>query len=85
MHYTYPSVIRDIQKLLEKTLGFVPDASKEDKDKDTLMAFNHVMLNKYDNGDVYIGQHSDTRENKVEFLIWGSMKLAYFATGDCKY
>ena len=27
--------------------------------------FNHVMLNKYDSGDVYIGLHADSLENRV--------------------
>jgi len=65
MHYPYPGLVRDIQRLLERTLGFVPEGGDEDKESDRLVAFNHVLLNKYENGDVYIGQHSDSRENKV--------------------
>lgn len=32
--------------------------------------FNHVMLNRYDDGSVYIGKHRDNKENKVcKFLL----------------
>ena len=50
MHTDYPPVISSIQTLIEEKLG---------------VQFNHVMLNRYDSGEVYIGLHSDTLENKV--------------------
>lgn len=50
MHYIYPPVLKEIQDCLEKALG---------------VTFNHVMLNKYEDGSVYIGKHSDTLENKA--------------------
>ncbi len=84
MHYPYPSVVRNIQMLLEKALGFVLEGGDEDEENGRLVGFNHVMLNKYDNGDVYIGQHSDAKENKVGYLIHGSNDWAHFGTGNCK-
>jgi alkylated DNA repair dioxygenase AlkB len=50
LHTSYPSVITSIQTLVEDKLG---------------VQFNHVMLNKYDSGDVYIGLHADNVENRV--------------------
>ncbi|KAG8935878.1 hypothetical protein FRC02_005877 [Tulasnella sp. 418] len=50
MNYPYPDILSDIQDRVEKALG---------------VSFNHVMLNKYDDGTVYIGKHSDSIENKV--------------------
>jgi alkylated DNA repair dioxygenase AlkB len=50
MHNDYPPVISSIQDLAEEKLG---------------VQFNHVMLNRYDSGDVYIGLHSDNLENRV--------------------
>ncbi|KAG8928292.1 hypothetical protein FRC01_006175 [Tulasnella sp. 417] len=50
MHYPYPSILQEIQKMVEDELG---------------VTFNHVMLNRYDDGTVYIGKHSDHIENKA--------------------
>ncbi|CAE6361500.1 unnamed protein product [Rhizoctonia solani] len=50
LHTEYPPVLRAIQDQVETQLG---------------VTFNHVMLNKYEDGSVYIGKHSDTKENKV--------------------
>ncbi|KAG9016046.1 hypothetical protein FRB90_003709 [Tulasnella sp. 427] len=50
MHYPYPEILQEIQKTVETALG---------------VSFNYVMLNRYDDGSVYIGKHSDTLENKV--------------------
>ncbi|KIO25140.1 hypothetical protein M407DRAFT_244158 [Tulasnella calospora MUT 4182] len=50
MHYPYPSILQEIQKAVEEELG---------------VSFNHVLLNRYDDGTVYIGKHSDHLENKV--------------------
>ncbi|KAG8873766.1 hypothetical protein FRB97_006449 [Tulasnella sp. 331] len=50
VHYPYPSLLQEIQAEVEKTLG---------------VTFNHVMLNRYEDGTIYIGKHSDTAENKV--------------------
>lgn len=40
MNYPFPPVLEDIRKRLESSLG---------------VAFNHVMLNRYDDGNIYIG------------------------------
>ncbi|TFK61710.1 hypothetical protein BDN72DRAFT_828091 [Pluteus cervinus] len=50
MHYEYPPLLRDIQGMVEKRLG---------------VTFNHVMLNLYEDGSVYIGNHRDNMENRV--------------------
>ncbi|KAG8898216.1 hypothetical protein FRB99_007593 [Tulasnella sp. 403] len=50
MHHPYPPLLQDIQTQVEQALG---------------VSFNHVMLNRYDDGSVYIGKHSDNLENKV--------------------
>ncbi|CAE6385282.1 unnamed protein product [Rhizoctonia solani] len=50
LHTDYPPALRKIQDQVEEQLG---------------VTFNHVMLNKYEDGSVYIGKHSDTKENKV--------------------
>ena len=50
LHTLSPTVITSIQSLVENKLG---------------VQFNHVMLNKYDSGDVYIGLHADNLENRV--------------------
>ncbi|KAF9547254.1 hypothetical protein CPC08DRAFT_699821 [Agrocybe pediades] len=50
MKYDYPPVLREIQDQVEKRLR---------------VTFNHVMLNLYENGKIYIGNHRDNLENKV--------------------
>ncbi|KIM37334.1 hypothetical protein M413DRAFT_448620 [Hebeloma cylindrosporum] len=50
MRYQYPTVLRQIQDEVEEMLG---------------VKFNHVMLNLYEDGTVYIGNHRDNLENKV--------------------
>jgi hypothetical protein len=40
----HPGILREIQVEIEKKLG---------------VSFNHCMLNRYDNGSVHIGAHSD--------------------------
>jgi hypothetical protein len=49
MKYQYPTVLRQIQDQVEEMLG---------------VKFNHVMLNLYEDGTVYIGNHRDNIENK---------------------
>jgi len=49
MKYDYPPVLRVIQDQVEEKLG---------------VTFNHVMLNLYEDGKVYIGNHRDNLENK---------------------
>jgi len=49
MKYDYPPVLRVIQDKVEEKLG---------------VTFNHVMLNLYEDGKVYIGNHRDNLENK---------------------
>ena len=50
LHAEYPQVLSDIQVMVEGKLG---------------VKFNHVMLNRYGSGDVYIGLHSDGLENRI--------------------
>ena len=50
IHTTYPPVIRMIQDKVEEVLG---------------EKFNHVMLNRYQSGEEYIGRHRDTKQNRV--------------------
>ncbi|GAA5872730.1 hypothetical protein JCM3774_005043 [Rhodotorula dairenensis] len=50
MSYDYPPLLREIQDLVEEKLQ---------------VKFNHVMLNRYENGQIYIGNHRDNRENRV--------------------
>ncbi|RDB26076.1 DNA oxidative demethylase ALKBH2 [Hypsizygus marmoreus] len=50
MHYEYPPLLRQIQDEVEEKLG---------------VTFNHVMLNLYEDGSVYIGNHRDNLENRV--------------------
>ncbi|KAG8695774.1 hypothetical protein FRC09_008939 [Ceratobasidium sp. 395] len=50
LHTDYPATLRRIQDMVESELG---------------VTFNHVMLNRYEDGSVYIGKHSDNKENKV--------------------
>ncbi|GLB37902.1 putative 2OG-Fe(II) oxygenase superfamily protein [Lyophyllum shimeji] len=50
MKYEYPPLLRRIQDEVEERLG---------------VKFNHVMLNLYEDGSVYIGNHRDNLENRV--------------------
>nr|XP_031857833.1 uncharacterized protein CI109_006776 [Kwoniella shandongensis]KAA5524905.1 hypothetical protein CI109_006776 [Kwoniella shandongensis] len=50
MHYPFPPILENIRLRLEVELG---------------VRFNHVMLNRYDDGSVYIGRHSDNLNNLV--------------------
>ncbi|KAF9455388.1 hypothetical protein BDZ94DRAFT_1230930 [Collybia nuda] len=50
MYYEYPPLLRHIQNEVEKKLG---------------VKFNHVMLNLYEDGQIYIGNHRDNIENRV--------------------
>nr|XP_019046099.1 hypothetical protein I302_04839 [Kwoniella bestiolae CBS 10118]OCF25029.1 hypothetical protein I302_04839 [Kwoniella bestiolae CBS 10118] len=50
MHYPFPPILETIRKQLEEELG---------------VRFNHCMLNRYDDGSVYIGKHSDNLNNLV--------------------
>ncbi|KAI5476257.1 alpha-ketoglutarate-dependent dioxygenase alkB-like protein [Pseudohyphozyma bogoriensis] len=50
MHFDYPPTLKAIQEQVEERLG---------------VKFNHVMLNLYEDGGVYIGNHRDNRENRV--------------------
>ena len=58
MQYPYPEFLMEIQTRVEKAVG---------------VTFNHVMLNRYEDGTVYIGKHSDHIDN----LVW----LTEFDTG----
>ncbi|KAL1413588.1 hypothetical protein Q8F55_001363 [Vanrija albida] len=50
VHYPLPPALRAMASRVEDALG---------------VQFNHVMLNRYDDGGVYIGRHSDTRDNVI--------------------
>ncbi|OCF36695.1 hypothetical protein I316_01291 [Kwoniella heveanensis BCC8398] len=50
MNYPFPPILEKIRERLEDELG---------------VRFNHVMLNRYDDGSVYIGKHSDNLNNLV--------------------
>ncbi|GAA6010529.1 hypothetical protein JCM11491_006982 [Sporobolomyces phaffii] len=50
MQHEYPPLLRKIQDMIEAKLG---------------VKFNHCMMNRYENGSVYIGNHRDNRENRV--------------------
>ncbi|GAA5869880.1 hypothetical protein JCM16303_001828 [Sporobolomyces ruberrimus] len=50
MQYHYPPLLQKIQSMVEEKLG---------------VTFNHCMMNSYENGSVYIGNHRDNRENRV--------------------
>lgn len=50
LHHEYPECLRSIQSEVEKRLG---------------QKFNHVMLNRYADGNEYIGRHRDTKANRV--------------------
>ncbi|KAG6810266.1 hypothetical protein H0H92_012643 [Tricholoma furcatifolium] len=50
MNYTYPPLLRQIQDEVEGKLG---------------VKFNHVLLNLYENGSIYIGKHRDNVEERV--------------------
>ena len=67
MHSPYPPLIAKLQSEVEKVLGLHDSASPETgpDHNDTINGFNHVLLNLYDDGTVYIGRHRDTKENNV--------------------
>ncbi|WWC93990.1 hypothetical protein V866_000828 [Kwoniella sp. B9012] len=50
MHHPFPAILEEIRDRLERDLG---------------VRFNHCMLNRYDDGNVYIGKHSDNLNNLV--------------------
>lgn len=54
MHSPFPPLLNEIASLIstDACLG-------------SEVRFNHCMLNRYDNGSVYIGKHSDNIENQV--------------------
>jgi hypothetical protein len=57
MHFPYPPAVLEIQDAVEKALG---------------VGFNQVMLNRYGNGEVCIGKHSDAKHNQVcgTLVLW---------------
>lgn len=54
MCYEYPPLLRRIQDDVEHKLG---------------VTFNHVLLNMYEDGTVYIGNHRDNLENRYGLLF----------------
>jgi alkylated DNA repair dioxygenase AlkB len=54
LHHSYPDVLQSIQKEVEEFLG---------------EKFNHIMLNRYQSGEEYIGRHRDTNQNRVGALV----------------
>lgn len=70
MQYPYPPLLAKLQSEVEKVLGLDDSTSsipgpENDNAKAVMSGFNHVMLNRYDDGTVYIGRHRDTKENNV--------------------
>jgi len=67
IHNSYPDVLRIIQERIEKFLG---------------ETFNHIMLNRYQSGEEYIGRHRDTKQNKViASLSLGAERTFIFTPG----
>ncbi|EST09785.1 Alpha-ketoglutarate-dependent dioxygenase AlkB-like protein [Kalmanozyma brasiliensis GHG001] len=54
LHAPFPPLLNHIASLLSS-----PDCLGEE------VRFNHCMLNRYDDGSIYIGKHADNIENKV--------------------
>uniref|UniRef100_A0A8H7XMU3 Fe2OG dioxygenase domain-containing protein n=1 Tax=Psilocybe cubensis TaxID=181762 RepID=A0A8H7XMU3_PSICU len=69
MKYEYPKVLREIQDKVEERLG---------------VKFNHVMLNLYEDGKVYIGNHRDNLENKVIASVSVGAPRTFIMTRDKK-
>ncbi|KAJ3511755.1 hypothetical protein NLJ89_g3907 [Agrocybe chaxingu] len=69
MNYEYPPVLREIQDQVEDKLG---------------VKFNHVMLNLYEDGTVYIGNHRDSPENKVIASVSLGAPRTFIMTQDPK-
>ncbi|CAA7265714.1 unnamed protein product [Cyclocybe aegerita] len=69
MNYEYPQVLREIQDQVEDKLG---------------VKFNHVMLNLYEDGTIYIGNHRDTPENKVIASVSLGAPRTFIMTQDPK-
>ncbi|KAF8149091.1 hypothetical protein B0H34DRAFT_668001 [Crassisporium funariophilum] len=69
MQYTYPPLLRTIQDQVEDHLG---------------VRFNHVMLNLYEDGSVYIGNHRDNIENRVIAAVSLGVPRTFIMTRDDK-
>ncbi|KAF9526333.1 hypothetical protein CPB83DRAFT_857932 [Crepidotus variabilis] len=69
MKYEYPLLLRTIQDEVEEYLG---------------VKFNHVMLNLYEDGTVYIGNHRDNPENKVIASLSLGAERTFVMTHDSK-
>ncbi|TKY90183.1 hypothetical protein EX895_000181 [Sporisorium graminicola] len=54
MHAPFPPLLDHIASLISSNTCLGEE-----------VRFNHCMLNRYDDGSIYIGRHSDTIENKV--------------------
>lgn len=71
MHHPYPPSIANLQSQVEEVLGLTSSSSSDTSNPSTERGeqrgggFNHVMLNRYEDGSIYIGRHSDTKENNV--------------------
>lgn len=75
MHHPYPPVLAKLQSQMEDALGMtasMPSTSSTNKDESQTShgGFNHVMLNRYDDGTVYIGRHNDTKENNASSIAF---------------
>jgi len=67
LHTEYPPIIKTIQNQIEESLG---------------EKFNHVMLNRYQTGEEYIGRHRDTKQNRViASLSLGAERTFIFTPG----
>ncbi|SCV67206.1 BQ2448_5852 [Microbotryum intermedium] len=65
MQYDYPPILSKIQKMVEQELG---------------ASFNHCMLNLYEDGKVYIGNHRDNKENRVIASVSLGAKRTFIMT-----
>lgn len=70
VHYPYPPSLAKLQCDVERVLGLEYSAFSEvgrddDCSRATTRGFNHLMLNRYDDGTIYIGRHRDVKENNV--------------------
>lgn len=72
MNHPYPPAIAKVQHMLERALGMdisvtldAEDQSDDSGNSDLYHGFNHVMLNRYEDGNIYIGRHRDSKDNKA--------------------
>ena len=83
---SYTPLLSHLQDMVER-VAFLPasggiDSRIETREgEDMRQSFNHVMLNRYANGNEYIGKHRDTKENKVGLF---HSALEYYVSYECE-